>query len=300
MHPLRPKEGYILVCEGNDDAVFLNGILSKPEYSNNTNLSIFNAEGSQNVPLLASILSPSVYIRDRDFDIDFDQAEASFDVKKPLTTWKRHDMESYLVYPDWLFRVATDAQSSPTLSIRNVPENEDDIRQQIHQIAKLLVIDHAGRKTLALMTKQLNYDAHFQYRVLRNQIKGGAETSDREDWEKLLLMETQRIQSELNNATGITTLQDVIDEFRTQIEFYDSVTDNFELLQQEFSGKRIIQMLAKKWNLTGGKGKPWKVIQGGLLNHVRNYMNSQDGFLSDDVRLGDVGLLASKVLGKKT
>jgi hypothetical protein len=297
MHPLRPKEGYILVCEGNDDAVFLNGILSKPEYSNNTNLSIFNAGGSQNVPLLASILSPSVYIRDRDFDTDFAQAKDSLVSTDRFTVWKRHDMESYLIYPDWLFQVVIDAQSSPKLSIRNAPENEDDVYQQIQHMANQLVFDHAGHKTLALMTKRLG-TVHLQYKLNRQIVSGGAVASEQDDWERLFEVEYKRVQDILTKASTIT-LQDVMDEFHMQIEFYDSAKDNFELLQQEFSGKRIIQMLEQKWNLTGGKGKPWKVIQRGLLNYVRSYVNSRQGLLSDDVRLGDVGLLASKVFSTK-
>lgn len=294
MHPLRPKEGYIIVCEGNDDAVFLNSILSS--YLIDHNLSVFYAGGSHSLKPMANVLQPSVYITDRDFNIDFAQAEASLQSEERFTAWKRFDIESYLVYSDWLFQVAEAANISPKLRIRNFPSSADVVSQQIHQIAESLVVDHAGRKTIALMTKRLGWSVDFQFRTVRSIVKSGAEVATQADWEKLLEQETDRIRDKVAEAS-VLTLQDVLDEFHQQIEFYDTAKDNIEFLQQEFSGKRIIQMLTKRWGLIGGRGRPWQIIQNRLIESAKVHANIHQGLLSDDQRLGDVGLLASKVLG---
>src|SRR5262249_38261455 len=114
-HPLRPKEGFVLVCEGEEDMEFLQRIWINtlpPELI----ISIYHANGHDKVATLADVLSPSVYIVDRDFK----EAQDTLNSMTPYTHWPRQDMESYLLYSDWLVPAVETINNALPLSIRLV------------------------------------------------------------------------------------------------------------------------------------------------------------------------------------
>lgn len=92
-HALAPKEGRILVCEGKEDVLLLNGILSHfaPD------IYVVQAGGKRSVSLMAQLCRPAVYIVDRDFDLSPDEATITFNEQKPRTIWVRQDLEAYLI-----------------------------------------------------------------------------------------------------------------------------------------------------------------------------------------------------------
>lgn len=60
-----------------------------------------------------------------------------------------------------------------------------------------------------------------------------------------------------------------------------------------------MQALALTWRLQGGKNKPWQALQAALIRSAILYSSRINDELSDDDRLGDFGLLATKIIEKK-
>lgn len=300
MHPLRPKEGRVLVCEGRDDVLFLTGILDS--FATSTPMTVYEAGGSAKVSTLSAILAPAVYVLDRDFKRSSAGAIATLSDQKARTYWSRIDLEAYLLHTDWLWAVV-ELVVDPTkpMQLRNAPTKQETIERQIHEIAKTLVYDHAGRRTIEITHRLIPSQHELELQVQTRRVDGGAKASDHAAWADLLKDEATRIHAALRESSEHNMVDDVLNTFEEQITFYQDNLTTLDHIRQEFSGKRILQALTERWHLTGGKSKakPWQKLQRLLIEEAVEYAKMIEGNLSDDSRLGDVGKLGSKVLGQK-
>ncbi|GEM_PF-2400287 len=301
-HPLRPTGGYVLVCEGKEDVSLLNGVLS-PFMSN---FSIFYAEGKENVAKLRGILQPSVSIVDRDFNYLPDEVKTRFD-KKPESYWSRHDIEAYLIYPDWLFDTLQQLQKKPDYLLKNLPSTPNVIENQLYEIANTLIIDHAGRKTTEWLTQEIN-KLTPQFPINRQLIKGGAESSNLDVWNVLF----QEFENDLLNSPQKLDLVvkniNIWDKFGEYQQIYSNASKNLDTTLRFFSGKRLLKMLIQKWHLKQVKKsnettkEPIDILKEELIKLAQSHalaIKSQNKRLSDDPRLGDFGRLASKITSQE-
>jgi hypothetical protein len=294
-HPLRPKENYILVCEGPSDLQLLQSILQKfvPD------LTVYYAEGGQNVKPLANVLKSSYYIIDRDFKKSYAEATKTLKSKEPQTIWPRHDIECYLLYPDWLLGAIRKIQEAR--NFRSPPSSEQDIGKSIIEIADSFIADHAGRKTLDTMSKTAGKRNIFDAKPDKSIVQGGAEASDRKSWESCLVQETDRIcqaAQSLGNNIELTQTA-VLKLYDEQVEQYTQWAQNITTIRDEFSGKRVLQALAQKWGTPGGKSpktKPWQLLRNIVIEEAIDY-NHHISKLNENPRLGDFGNIAKKITG---
>lgn len=238
-HPLRPKEGRILVCEGEVDHLILSRIFSKFPIANS--IMVYYAGGEDNVRKLASILNPSVYIADRDFKLSSHDAYQTLTNKKRQTYWRYLDIESYLIHADWLMNFAEQAHQSPNLRIQNKPSNETEIQQQIYDIAHNMIPDHAGRRTIEIVTAHLPPQYDYKPRVNKDYVVGGAKASDYDDWKKLLEAEKIRLHSLGKNLEKESDLNDILTTFDEQVELYH----HFYQTQSQFNTNFLENVFCK-------------------------------------------------------
>jgi len=301
-HPLRLMTGkFVLICEGKEDSDLLNAILS-PFISD---FSIYYANGKESVAKLRGILQPAISIVDRDFNY----LPSEIKMESNELFWLRHDIEAYLLYPDWLFEVTQKIQATIKYSLKNLPVNPNVIENQLVEIANNLIIDHAGRKTTDWLNQEINkLNPHFP--INRQHIKGGAEVSDLSNWNKLfqefennLLSSPQKLGLAIKNIN----IWDKFDEYQ---QIYSNASKNLDTILRFFSGKRLLKMIIQKWGLKKlGESseltkKPidsFNYIQKELTEIAKNHaiaIKAQNQNLSDDPRLGDFGWLASKITGR--
>src|SRR5271165_1913625 len=98
LHPLRPKEGHILVCEGETDGQILQQLFDRHAPS----IQVYHANSVNNLAALTAIMQPAKYVRDRDFDYSRSEAEATLTDTATETVWPSVDIEAYLLWADWL------------------------------------------------------------------------------------------------------------------------------------------------------------------------------------------------------
>jgi hypothetical protein len=299
-HPLRPKENFILVCEGPSDLQFLQGIWNNfaPE------ISVYHAGGHRNVRLLADVLTPSVYILDRDFSKTLSEAHTTLEPGNRFTLWPRQNIECYLLYPDWLQATVEEIQRFRSRQpFGSPPSTQEQIEQSIIELAVSFIPDHAGRRTLNELTSIIGPQNLFSAKADRNVLSDGANANDQQMWESYLVQETHRLREQGKNLTGEDKLEDaaVIARYHNHIEQYRTWTNNLDLIRNEFSGKRFFQALALKWGLRGTKTgkKPWEVLRDVTIEQAVEYCEHISSQLTNDPRLGDFGQLAKKVTNRE-
>lgn len=294
LHPLRPKEGFVLVCEGRDDLALLSGIASQIRSAKL--LSVYEANGQKNVNTLRAILTPAVSIVDRDFRISRAEARTTLSDKNNKSYWARVDLESYLLYADWLFYFVEQEKEAPKTLLKNPPNSETQIQEQIKSIASRLIYDHAGRRTIALVSGQLD-PFRYKPRIGKEHVDGGAEASGYEAWKRLLRAEAQRIQKDNVSFQQRFAEVNMLTHFEEQIDVYKSATHTIQSIREEFSGKRILQALTAEW----GSQRKWTVVQKLLIEEAIKHSAgrmAEGRLLNNDERLGDIGLLLSKVVNE--
>lgn len=297
-HPLRPKEGYILVCEGQSDAQFIHSI-----WRGIPQVTIYHANGHDAVQMLAKILEPSVYILDRDFDKSFEEAKATLQPGKPYTCWPRHDIEGYLLYPDWFMEYMNQVKNSSDakFSIRSSPQNEEIIANDIKAVAENLVADHAGLKTLKALNHYIGPSFQFSAKLVKGKIKRGAEASTRDDWEQFLIEEVERLGSVAKDFDAKISTFSLLDTYHQHLAYYGEWAKELPTIQNHFSGKRIFQSLTLKWRHSSSPDSsrdPWQLLRDNMISVASNYSLGLQGQLSDDSYLGDFGRLAKKITGQ--
>ncbi len=288
-HPLRPSGGRILVCEGEGDFQFLTAVLGErtPE------LMIYRADGKKNIGPLARILHPAVSIADRDFDLSEQQARVTFGSDKHKMFWSRHDMECYLLYTDWILLALETMRNTPKPPT-NIPDSESVIEQDIIEVAGNLIIYHAGRKTIS--------------DLLRRNFQAGAppgsagEHFDAAQWENHIINEVARLRRggvELADHPELDE-QHVTERFGWNVQQYTDWANSLDTIRIEFSGKRILKRLTALWKITEDDPKrKVPILTDEIIKEVARYVESiPPGKLAGDPRLGDVGLLTEKVLGR--
>jgi hypothetical protein len=296
-HPLRPLENAILVCEGEDDLNCLREVLQDRA----PDIYLVEARGSRNVSFLAAILSPAVHVRDRDFEIELEVARQTLESEKSFTCWPRVDLEAYLLYGDWLLDAVQSIQNSPEGGVGNPPPGEEAVRQDMGEIAGYFVADHAGRRTLAELNRLNNPVVELTARPDRSVIQGNAEASEQRVWQQYLITEAERLRLA---ATSIAYQKELAEEavrerFTDYVARYAGWSSDIATVREQFSGKRIFMQLASRWQVRSKpKSKPWKVLRDEVVRHMARYSQEISGYLRDDSRLGYIGLLASKVVGR--
>ncbi len=297
IHPLRPLNDFILVCEGSEDYDFINAILRQFALP----LSIVYAGGVDSVSVLASILSPSVYIKDRDFTCSFQEAKQTLNPGDNRTVWPFLDIEAYLLHSDWIWAAIEFIRVSPVGRIRKPPKNLSELEKDILTIANDFVADHAGRQMIEKLNRYMN---PIQVRAGVRKKIGNAGVSNPSEWESHLREEARRLRQAANEVAGLDSLaeSEVIKEFNKLLSQYSVWAKDISAIRENFSGKRIFMCLAETWQVGSEKQnakKPWRVLRDAVVKQADEYSRSIQGFLSDDSRLGDFGLLAGKILGRK-
>lgn len=300
LHPFRPKQGSILICEDKIDSDFVSGILN-PKTSA---ITITHGKGRETLPKLAEIFQPAFYIWDRDFAFSVAEAESTYDISftKSRLIWTHVDIEAYLLHPDWLFRFM---QEAPTLFIKisSPPQSQADVENDLKLVASELVPDHAGRRTVEIVNQALNMRKRGSFAVPSG-IASGKNISNRAVWETSLQKQANITQTNLQNGANAPELSSILDIYAEQFTAYQSFPTSFETMSLHFSGKRILQLLAAKWGVAGTKLgserlKDWELIRKRVIDYALDYSNGISTLLRDDIRLGDFGAIASKVTGKE-
>ncbi|MDX2075661.1 MAG: DUF4435 domain-containing protein [bacterium] len=291
-HPLRSNSRWILVCEGKGDATFLSQIISLFE----PDIRIYHANGKQNVKPLRNVLIPAVSVIDRDFDILPEEAEQS-NQSSQSHYWIRHDIEGYLIYPDWLWQFIEAIR--PQQNSKYLPHDKNVIQTHLIEAAKNLIPDHAGRHTLMWLTQQLNL-SRLQV-ALSNHIIGNAGFNNASDWENEIKHHIQKLNS-FDLVTSIKQI-DIYQQYRQLTDYYSQMAQSIETIQKNFSGKRLLAILASNWMIKARNQKSSQdFIRDTVVSYASNhakFIKSQNQRLSDDPRLGDFGRLASKITGRE-
>lgn len=299
-HLYRPKGNHILICEDKIDSDFVSTIIRLRTGA----ITITHGKGRETLPKLAEIYQPaSFYIWDRDFAFTVAEAEMSYEISftKPRLIWTHVDIESYLLHPDWLFRFIEDAPSAYT-KIKNPPSSQAEVENDLKQFAVDLVPDHAGRRTVEIVNKSLNMQKRGGFGI-PSDLPDGKRISNRTEWETGLQDVAQTVQNNLQAGLANVELLNVLDIYSEQITEYRTYTSALDAIRINFSGKRILQLLADKWTVSGqkigdGKFKDWEVIRKGLIDYAIDYAKGIATPLKDDDRLGDFGKIATKLTGK--
>ncbi|MCU0479868.1 MAG: DUF4435 domain-containing protein [Anaerolineae bacterium] len=292
-HPLRPI-GRVLVCEGKDDVSFINGVLG----SSIQNLNIYAANGKSNVKTLAHILSPVTSIVDRDFDVLPNEIQDNWNTQDHNLHWIRHDIEAYLLYPDWLLQFAQRYRENINPRSRFLPVSETEVEEGIIEVSNNLVADHAGRHTISWIKKIVNHHEYrLEFNLDKKSIQSGASFSLDAEWR----IELQKYHEILRNAPQRfipLTQVDVLKYYEEMLLVYSDATKTSIQIQQYFSGKRILEHFTQKWHIESRNNKkPVDVLRDALIELAINYAK-QITRLSDDPRLGDFGRLASKIISR--
>lgn len=290
-HPLRGNSRWILVCEGKEDATFLSQVISLFE----PDIRIYHANGKQNVKPLRNTLIPAVSVIDRDFDTLPEEAKHINQSAQSLY-WIRHDIEGYLIYADWLWQFVEAIR--PQQNSKYLPNSEDEIQKNIIETTINLIPDHAGRHTLRWLAQQLNL-SRFQI-SLSNHIIGNAGFNNASDWETEIKNHVQKLNS-FDLKPPIKQI-DIYQQYQQFTNHYTYMAQSIETIQENFSGKRILAILASNWMVKARNQKsPQDFIRDALVSYARNHaiaLKSQNKRLSDDPRLGDFGRLASKIISR--
>lgn len=288
----------ILVCEGEADLQFLQRVL-EPVF---TDLYIIAAFGKDAVSPLTSAIREGVYfIKDRDFDLSPDKAYQTFQNRKAATFWTHHEIESYLLYSDWLWEFVQKHQRH----LLNPPPSQKDIEADLHEIAHYFSVDHAGQQCLKEINRRAN-PTPSPYEVTRKKEYGivrNAEASPQVIWEECLRTEATNLLQQGQKLGTNSTLEwpAILSEFEAWIETYKERAQDLNELRVYFAGKRILQALALKWQLKtrGRSGKPWELLREELISSASQYATQiPPGELMTDPRLGDFGRLGAKILGQ--
>jgi hypothetical protein len=299
-HPLRPQEDFILVCEGESDFLFLSGIFGEFVAHQSAPVSIYivQAGGEKNVRTLANILEPAVWVRDRDFRLSVAEAQATLREKSRKTYWPCQDVEGYLLYEDWLLNAVRSIRQAPKMATLYVPADAQEVMGTILQAARSLVVYHAGSHTCQELTHLVGPRQKYCVRVPPN-----GEAIDDQAWRQHLVSESARLIAEgkqLVASPGLVA-DNVLRRFEQHLQQYTVWAKDADAVRIHFSGKRIFQILASKWQagITGHKYS-WEKLREEVQKQATDYVRFIRGALmSDDPRLGDIGLLASKIVGRK-
>lgn len=293
-HPLRPKSDSILICEGISDFEFIN-----PLFNHFTpKIYVIYGNGNENLAKVAAIFQPaSFYVRDRDFVFSVQDAQASYLSEKPRCIWTHSDLESYLIYSDWLWQAVQDLSTQHN-AITKPPSSKQAIEAEIFAIAQNLIIEYAGRHTVEIIDQSLYLAKRGRFTVPPS-IKT---TSNQHDWEQGLMSQAQRLHNALQIAANNPDLANVLNIYHTHIQDYQSYARSLESIRLHFSGKHILHFLALSWEIKGktknkDKLEAWEILRRHLQDYALTYGKSLQQ-LSNDSRLGDFGRVASKITGQ--
>jgi hypothetical protein len=299
-HPLRPKHGSVLICEDKNDSDFVSAIIRHRTIE----ITVTHGKGRDTLPKLAVILQPAFYIWDRDFGFSVTDAKATYNdsFRKSRLVWSHVDIESYLLYPDWLFKFIQNAPTS-YIKISHPPKAQINVENNLKELASDLVPDHAGRRTVEIVNHSLNMRKRGGFGVPSG-ILNGRKLSSRADWEKGLESQVKILQNNLQTGANAPELSTILSIYAEQITEYQSFVASFEDIRVNFSGKRILQLLANKWGVVGkrvkrNKLRNWEIIRKRLITYADDYSKEISPPLKDDIRLGDFGKVASKLTGKE-
>jgi hypothetical protein len=290
-HPLRPLENPVLVCEGESDFSFLQQIFNQIA----PDVLVYYATGKNNVATLSAIFSPATYVVDRDYDTSSADARMTLTAKKPKTIFPAFDIEGYLLWEDWIMAYveATKPPISPS-KFRKPPVDEAQITRDICEVADMLATDHAGGSTIAGINRAIN-NFNLDINQGGKLLKKGAETNTDAVWQQHLTNEVQRLSQARQDFSdsNICDLPEILSQYQTQLAHYKQWATSLEQIRLEFSGKRILQILAVKWDLRAG-GKPWHALRDGLIDQAIAHLKKDN----NSARFADFKLLADKVQGK--
>jgi len=290
-HPLRPLGTWVLVCEGESDYQLLSQLWST--FAQAATIQVFYASGSKNVRPLASILEPSFSISDRDFSRTILEAKSTFADRRIF--WSHVDIESYLLYPDWLLEATNTIRgASNQISTKNFPQSHMEIEEHIFDAANILVPHHAGMKILDTLRGMAKFYAP----------KNDNESWDANDWKKHLISEAQEVlqTSAETNAHMDFQSNSIIQAYDREYTYYEDLLlkKDLNVVREEFSGKRVLPKLAQRWGVRSIKQPPkqngWEILRDEIIVQTLKYVISLQGLLKDDERLGDFGKLASRII----
>jgi hypothetical protein len=264
----------ILICEGPQDE----GVLKKVLRAIEKDVLIIPGGGKETVSPLMSAFRASerrdaFSIEDRDFRDTDSEGHGLLSPTDVKNRWLRHDIEAYLLYPDWL------VEAVRLLKTRVI--TEDQAQEAVLEICRELAIFHAGQKTLASLPRW-------------HQASLGAEDQwDEADWREVLgnlFTDTRRAAQDYDERLHLWDWQA---KFEGYLQDYQRAAERLPEALKLFSGKRIINKLS-------GRGWGSKADLPLALAEQAGSYAAQVGVekLRDDERLGDFGRLAYKLLGR--
>jgi hypothetical protein len=239
IHDLRPKEGYVMVCEGEADRVILREIIARLGLSGR--ISVFEADGVNNVANFAAVMRPSIYIRDRDADFTLDEAHESFVMLKPRTIWTHYDIEGYILYPDWLLKAGQTIFNDQKPHIQaqlKLPASAAEIETTLLTFMQSLVPEYAGKRAI---TRARNHFSLYRLRISGDY----PNTNELESWKTFIAEQVISLDKQLKTRVD-SRLQDFFEE---ELISYTSYTLSIDESRAHFSGKIILQHLTDVWNL---------------------------------------------------
>lgn len=227
----------LLLCEGDSDERLLRRIFNSRE------VIVEHVGGSPNlVPVAAYWVNrnrPVFTPRDRDFR-PLHEAEKCYEVDyaKRHFTWRRHELENYLIEPRVIANCFKQLQPHSKISL---PGTEDSARVWLRDLARDLLEDQAGRRTAWELHQQLRSTLPLEYHVHH----GGAIKS-REQWEKHLVSEMEKIRSQAKPFEKFAQITDtdILQRYETNFQAF-SQSSFFETDEyiKDFSGHEMVQKI---------------------------------------------------------
>lgn len=262
----------LLLCEGASDERLLNRIFSNRE------LKAQQVGGTRNLGPVAAYWAhqnqPVFTIRDREFG-SLPEAEACYgaDYTNRHFTWRRHELENYLIEPRVL--VNCFKQLKPYIDSRiNLPETENSAKVWLKGLAGDLLEDQAGRKTAWELYQQLQEKFPVAFSGLQsNKMKNG------KDWVEDLISEMKNLRSQTKQIEDFAQMSesDIRQIYETNLQIFSEPS----FLEEEghtrdFAGKKVAQKVHQEIKI---RHYPFKKFRDELIKSFVDEWNGDQSFL---------------------
>ena len=263
-----------LLCEGASDERLLNRIFSNRE------LKAQQVGGTRNLKPVAAYWAhqnqPVFTIRDREFG-SLPEAEACYgaDYTNRHFTWRRHELENYLIEPRVL--VNCFKQLKPYIDSRiNLPDTENSARIWLRELALDLLDDQAGRRTAWELHHKLRDNLPSAFSIFQESM-----IKSREDWEGDLVNEMKRLRNQSGQIEQFTqmTESDILQTYETNLQMFDDSSFlNTDGHLRDFGGHEMVQKIYQDTEINV-QGYGLRDFQNDLVESFVNEWNRDQSFL---------------------
>ena len=227
----------LLLCEGESDERFLDRIFNTRE------LKAHRVGGVRNLRPTAAYLTlqnqPVFTIQDRDFR-SLSEAEECYSENYTGRhfMWRRHELENYLIEPRVVANCFKRLQPHSKITL---PETDDSVRRWIKNLARDLLEDQAGRRTLWELRQQL----HNTFPTTSSRSQGDAILS-REEWQNCLISDMRKIRSQARQFEEFvqTADTDIVQNYEANLQVFSE--PNFldrDGHLKDFGGHEMVQKI---------------------------------------------------------